>query len=118
MVIDNHWLLEIYCNLLSYTRVFILGNKKPEHKELGRFLVEYCTMWQTIGLHLKLKQALLNVIAGDHHSSQERFKETLHRWLQMDTEATWTTLELAITNANREKLSLGPLDASKEFMHA
>ena len=76
-------------------------------------------MWQPIGLNLKLTQVLLNVIAADNPLNQQAcFRNTLHRWLNMDTNATWTTLELAITNANREKLGLTPLSASKQFIHA
>ena len=41
------------------------------------------------------------------------FRVTLDSWLGMDPDASWSTLELAITNANREKLSLDPLDTSK-----
>ena len=75
-------------------------------------------MWQSIGLHLKLKQVVLNAIAANNPlNQQECFRNALHRWLEMDTDATWTTLELAITNANCEKLGLGPLSASKECTH-
>ena len=38
---------------------------------------------------------------------------TLERWLQLDPNETWSSLELAITNANRAENGLDPLDASK-----
>ena len=90
------------------------GDRRPEHKELNRFLIHHCNLWQPIGLHLGLIQAKLNIIAADHPMDQrECFRVTLHEWLMMDTEATWSTLELAITNANRENSGLTKLDASK-----
>ena len=71
-------------------------------------------MWQPIGLNLGLEQCVLGGIAADHPMNQhDRFRETLHRWMEMDVGASWSTLELAITNANRAKNSLAPLSASK-----
>ena len=40
-------------------------------------------------------------------------KSDTRKWLQMDTKAVWSTLELAITNANRHKLGIDPLATSK-----
>ena len=36
------------------------------------------------------------------------FHRTLNQWLQLD--ATWKTLEVALTNMNRAKLGLDPVD--------
>ena len=90
------------------------GDERPTHKELGRILTDHCEHWNAIGLHLDLKRSVLKTIAKDHPMDErERFRVTLDRWLEMDTDASWSTLELAITNANREKLGLDALDISK-----
>lgn len=90
------------------------GDERPTHKELNRILADYCEHWNAIGLHLDLRRPILKTIARDHPMDErECFRVTLDRWLEMDTNASWSTLELAITNANREKLGLDPLDASK-----
>ena len=90
------------------------GNERPTHKELNRILTDYCEHWNAIGLHLDLKRSVLRTIGKDHPMDErECFRVTLDRWLEMDPEATWSTLELAITNVNREKLGLDALDTSK-----
>ena len=92
------------------------GDEKPQLKDLQRFLTEYCLEWKTIGLQLELKSNVLNLIEVDHmHPNKHRecFRSTLEKWLQLDLEATWSKLELAITNANRLKLGLSTLITSK-----
>ena len=37
-------------------------------------------------------------------------RETLHKWLMLNTDATWKTLEVALTNVNRTKPELAPVD--------
>ena len=83
-------------------------------RELNRFLTDYCGHWRSIGYKLGLSDALLNMIHRDY-STQERecFRFALQKWLELDTRATWSTLELAITNARREALSLEALQESK-----
>ena len=43
---------------------------------------------------------------------------TLECWLDLGVNATWSTLELAITNTKRVESGLDPLDASKECIMA
>ena len=82
--------------------------------ELNRFLTNYCAFWRSTGLKLGLEATVLNLIEADHRLQQrECFREMLQRWLQQDVNATWSKLELAITNAKREYNSLDPLEASK-----
>ena len=83
--------------------------------ELSRFLIEYCTLWRSIGYKLGLEDAVLNNIQSDCLMQKERFTVTLQKWLQQDTRPTWSTLELAITNARREELSLEPLKESERI---
>ena len=80
--------------------------------------MEYCLEWKSIGLNLGIKKAVLKVIEADHPKQhRDCFGLTLDRWLQQDTEATWSKLELAITNANRAALGINDmLDASKEHI--
>ena len=40
-----------------------------------------------------------------------RLKETLQKWLCYDVHATWNKLEVTLTNINRAKLGLDPVDA-------
>ena len=55
------------------------------------------------------------MIERDWPTQEDHFRVTLEKWLKLDIKATcnWGTLELAITNAQREKLSLQPLQESK-----
>ena len=80
-------------------------------------MVYHCALWKSIGLHLGLEQVVLDVIEADNrHNQTECFRLTLQRWMQKDAGASWSTLELAITNANRGKLGYKPLAACKGYM--
>ena len=82
--------------------------------ELNRFLTDYCGRWRSIGYKLGLSDALLNMIHSDHPTQErECFRVALQKWLELDSRATWSTLELAITNACREASSLEALQESK-----
>ena len=83
-------------------------------KDYQKFLTNYCLQWRSIGLQLGLEQAPLDVINADHRNqNRECFRLTLDKWLQQDTKATWSKLELAITNANRVTLGIDVLATSK-----
>ena len=51
--------------------------------------------------------------SGHPGDNRECFRVTLEKWLQLNVGVTWSKLELAITNANRESLGLPPLLTSK-----
>ena len=89
------------------------GDEKPKMGELNRFLTEYCIRWRSIGYNLGLEEAVLNNIKRDCLIQRECFEATLQKWLEQDVKPSWNTLELAITNAQREELSLKPLKESK-----
>ena len=98
---------------MCITYIYI-GDGRPTAREYLRFLTTYCVDWKAIGLQLGLEQAALNVIGADHRDqNRECLRLTLESWLQMDIHATWSKLELAITNANRVNLGIDTLDASK-----
>ena len=82
--------------------------------ELNKFLTKYCGRWRSIGYKLGLSDDVLNMIHSNHPTQErECFRVALQKWLELDTRATWSILELAITNACREALSLEALQESK-----
>ena len=93
----------------------ILDDQRPESKDLQRFLTDFCKYWRDIGLLLGLKSSVLDLVASAHPmQDRECFRATLEKWLQLNIGVTWSNLELAITNANRESLGLQPLTAGKK----
>ena len=94
----------------------MLGDQRPESRDLQRFLTDYCEHWRATGLQLGLKASVLNQVETDHHTVRECFRVTLGKWLQLNVGVTWGNLELAITNANRESLGLQPLVTGKEYI--
>ena len=56
---------------------------------------------------------VLDQVALAHPESRDRLRVTLEKWLQLNIGVTWRTLELAITNANRQCLGYDPLTRSK-----
>ena len=92
----------------------VLGDQRPESKDLNRFLTDYCKHWRATGLQLGLKSSVLDQVEADYHTLSECFRVTLEKWLQLNVGVTWANLELAITNANRESLGLQPLTTGKE----
>jgi len=93
---------------------FVTVNERPEMRDLGLVLTEHNDIWKDIGLKLKLKVAVLNTVAANNPlDRRECFREVLQKWLRMDIHATWEKLELAITNAKREKEHYKELACSK-----
>ena len=84
--------------------------------ELNRFLTEYCKLWKSIGYKLGLEDGVLDMIQSDYPTQRERFAAVLQKWLELDVKPTWNTLELAITNARREELSLETLQKSMIYV--
>jgi len=92
--------------------IFTAG-KTPEMSELNKYLIKYCGLWRAIGLKLGLKDDLLDVIENENSKQhKECFRIMLQKWLIQDVQPTWNTLELAITNAQRDDLSLDNLSES------
>ena len=79
----------------------------------GEILTKYAGLWRGVGLNLGLKSFLLNNIEEENHLQRQRFEKTLDAWIKQDQDnATWSVLELAITNANRAVLGLKRLTKS------
>ena len=81
-------------------------------KDLNRYVTrKYATDWYDIGIELGLEHEV-GIIMNDHHQqSVPCFQNTLDKWLKLNSDsATWRTLEVALTNVNRTKLGLDPVD--------
>ena len=82
-------------------------------KDLNRYVTwKYATSWYDIGIELGLDLDVLDIIEKDHpQQSVTCFKKMLDKWLKLTVnDATWGTLEVALTNVNRAKLGLDPVD--------
>ena len=71
----------------------------------------YADYWEDIGIELGFNLTSLNIIARDNnHQCVACLRKTLNEWLELNTaDATWKTLEIAITNVNRAKCRLNPV---------
>ena len=81
--------------------------------DLNRYVTrKYATDWYDIGIELGLELDVLNIIKkSNSQDCVACFKNTLDKWLKLNTDdATWKTLEVALTNVNRANLGLGPVD--------
>ena len=81
-------------------------------KDLNRYVInKYADDWESIGMELDLECKTINIISRDHqHDNRTCFRSTLDKWLISNPRGTWRTLEVAITNANRLRLGLDPVD--------
>ena len=83
-------------------------------KNLNRYVItKYATDWHNVGIELGVDLDVLNVIKQDNpQQSKACFQQSLQQWLQLNTDnATWSALEVALTNVNRAKLGLDPVDS-------
>ena len=82
-------------------------------KALNRYVTrKYASDWEDIGMELGLELDVLKIITRDNTlQSIACLRETLNKWLKLNNDdTTWKTLEVALTNVNREKLGLDPVD--------
>ncbi|XP_065892676.1 protein NLRC3-like isoform X2 [Dysidea avara] len=80
-------------------------------KDLNRYVKKYAVDWKDIGIELGLELDVLDLVEKDHpHQSIACFQKTLDKWLKLAPNATWTTLEVALTNVRRQQLGLDPVD--------
>ena len=89
-------------------------------KDLNRYVIrKYATDWYNIGIELGLEPHELDIIENDNHQRTVNcFQKTLTNWLNSNTNnATWKTLETALTNVKRAKCGLDPIEFlySKEY---
>ena len=97
----------------------IIETQTPDMKNLHRYVITaYAPDWKAIGLELSLKASTLDIIAADNPlKCTVCFEKSLDMWLKSTPDATWRTLEIAITNVKRAHLGLKPLsDANGEYV--
>ena len=90
-----------------------IENVKPTMKDLNRYVIrKYASDWYDIGIELGLELDVLDVVKKDcPQESVTCFQKTLDKWLKLNTDnVTWKTLEVALTNVNRAKLGLNPVN--------
>ena len=80
-------------------------------RDLNRYVVrKYSCDWCDVGLELGLELSALSTIERDNpHDNVICFQRTLDMWLKSNDDATWKTLEIALTNVNRANLELLPV---------
>ena len=89
----------------------IIEEATPTIKELYRYVTNsYADDWEHIGIELDLKRETLKIISKNHQDCITCFKRTLDEWLTSTSDASWRTLEVAITNVNRSRLGLEPVN--------
>ena len=73
--------------------------------------MKYADYWKDTGLELGLEHSVLNAIEKDHeHDCKACLKAVIEKWLMLNSDAAWKTLEVALTNVNRQHLGLDPVD--------
>ena len=100
-----------FLNILTIS--YHTENERPTMRDLNRYVIKkYANDWEDIGIELGLKFSMLRIIARDNpQQAVVCLRETLDEWLNFNTDdATWKTLEVALTNVNRVKLGLDPVD--------
>ena len=80
-------------------------------RDLQRYVIQrYASKWNKVGLELKLEATKLdNISMNNPFNCEACFVKTLDTWLQSNPNATWRTLEVAITNAIRAHICLDPV---------
>lgn len=80
-------------------------------RDLNRYVInKHAAYWKDIGLELEMELDTLNIILKDNqHDCVACFQITLDKWLKLSPNATWRTLEVAMTNARRVHLGLEPV---------
>ena len=87
----------------------ITEDERPSMKDLYRYVVyKYASEWNDIAIELGL-EASIKIIETENQTCKNRLKETLQKWLDLSPNVTWKTLEVAITNVKRAKMSLDPI---------
>jgi len=81
-------------------------------RDLNRYVIKrYAADWKDIGLELGLKFDVLKMIQKDNlQQSIPCLQKTLDQWLKLTHNATWKTLEVALSNVIRQQLGLDPVD--------
>ena len=84
----------------------------PKMRDLNRYVTnKYAADWKDIGTELGLKDNIVDNIEKNNRSIvQDCLKDVLKKWLKLTPNATWRTLEIALTNVRRQQFDLDPVD--------
>ena len=99
---------------LLYGYTFPTESERPTIKDLNRYIVKkFSSDWKDIGIELGLELYVIKATEKDNPlDSAACLRETLDKWLKLNpNDATWKTLEVAVTNVNRANLGLDPVVA-------
>ena len=87
-------------------------NERPTMKDLKRYVTrKYAIDWLDFGIELGLQMYSLHDIEMNYRNCENCLQYTLAKWLDLngDDDATWRTLEVALTNVKRVKVGLDPV---------
>ena len=84
-------------------------------KDLNRHVIKkYAADWKDIGLELGLQRDTLIIVKQNNQLKVEDcLEDVLDKWLKLARNATWKTLEVALTNVRRQQLGLDPVDSGE-----
>ena len=88
-----------------------IENDKPTVKNINRYVTwKYADDWREIGLELDLHDGILDSCSSVYGDSKKKFHRMITDWIEKGVNTTWIALEVALTNVNRQKLGLYPVD--------
>ena len=92
--------------------ILLIENEIPSMRDLHSYAIyKYAPHWKNIGIELGLHlYSLENITANHSRDSVACLIDVFQRWLEINDDATWESLEVALTNVNRVRLGLDPVD--------
>ena len=103
----------VYINLYYVIVLCDLENEVPTMKNINRYVTRnHAVDWKNIGIELGLNINTLEIIEKDHPlQCKNSFIAMIDSWIQSKAgDTTWKALEVALTNINRQKKDLDPVD--------
>lgn len=78
----------------TFIHVYILGNEKPQLKDVNNTVVIKCAAnWKQLGINLNVSGDILNIIETNNPNDCESCcSEMLRTWLDSTPNATWGIL--------------------------
>ena len=103
--------------------MYYVEDVAPRMKDINRYVTwKYAVDWEDISLELNLDYNKIPSI-DDYmctrtgalteyrpKDNKAKFHDMINFWIKRGVDATWRTLEVALTNVNRRKLGLYPVD--------
>ena len=105
--------------------MYYVEDVAPRMKDINRYVTwKYAVDWEDISLELNLdynkipsadipeneeaRDIVFLYEDGDYNKTN--FHDMIRFWIKRGVDATWRALEVALTNVNRQKLGLDPVD--------